>query len=439
MKYDASTPIAVFLGPSLDQEEARAILPANYYPPVRMGDVYRLMTCGVRLIVIIDGVFHGTAPVWQREIVAAIGNGVAVVGAGSMGALRAVELDSLGMVGHGTVYDWYRTGRIEGDDEVALLHSDAEYGYLSLSEPLVNIRHTLERATGAGVLTAAEAHGLAAAMKVLDHAERSYPALLASDVFGALPPATQSALRTFLARGTDSLKQHDARSVLAWCAASLPRLLEAQTPPRPDGRRIERTDELMLRGVPAPDGDLVLLSELVARAARNEPRARGVVRDAARRFFLCDWMRAEDVRPPEAIVERFVRDWRRQHATGDLAAWRAANAITDMELLGELGNRAAEAWLLAEGPDAFGLSSPFLEAWADSMGIEPPQPARTGTIGDWLIEHGPNYFGFDQWSPDVALARELQVSGYMTRLAAAREHGPVHQPQENVDAGAGAL
>src|SRR3546814_21137726 len=67
-----SSDLAVFLGPSLDQEEARAILPANYYPPVRMGDVYRLMTCSVRLIVIIDGVFHGTAPVWQREIVAAI-------------------------------------------------------------------------------------------------------------------------------------------------------------------------------------------------------------------------------------------------------------------------------------------------------------------------------------------------------------------------------
>lgn len=72
MIYDARTPIAVFLGPSLDLATARSVLPANYYPPVRVGDIYRLLATGVRLMVIIDGVFHassrcGSGRSWRRS------------------------------------------------------------------------------------------------------------------------------------------------------------------------------------------------------------------------------------------------------------------------------------------------------------------------------------------------------------------------------------
>ena len=116
MTYEARTPIAVFLGPSLDLATARSILPANYYPPVRMGDIYRLLATGVRLIVIIDGVFHASVPVWQREILAALKAGIIVVGTSSMGALRAAELAPYGMIGCGTVFQWYIQGRIAGDD-----------------------------------------------------------------------------------------------------------------------------------------------------------------------------------------------------------------------------------------------------------------------------------------------------------------------------------
>jgi len=92
MRFDPATPLAVFLGPSLAPDEARSCLPANYYPPVRLGDVYRLLACGVHRIAIIDGVFHQSTPVWQRELLAAIDEGIEVVGGASMGALRAAEL-----------------------------------------------------------------------------------------------------------------------------------------------------------------------------------------------------------------------------------------------------------------------------------------------------------------------------------------------------------
>src|SRR5262245_41157023 len=140
MQYNPQKPFAVFLGPSLAKRHAANIFAANYYPPARMGDIYQLLGTGVRIIVLIDGVFHRTASVWQREIVDALDNDIAVIGASSMGALRAAELYSFGMVGRGTIFEWYRDGVIVGDDEVALFHAGEEHNFQSFSEPLVNIR-----------------------------------------------------------------------------------------------------------------------------------------------------------------------------------------------------------------------------------------------------------------------------------------------------------
>ncbi len=77
-----------------------------------------------------------------REILNALEGGIKVVGGSSMGALRASELDVYGMVGVGKIYRWYKEGAINSDDEVALVFHP-ETGR-ALSEPLVNIRATLE-------------------------------------------------------------------------------------------------------------------------------------------------------------------------------------------------------------------------------------------------------------------------------------------------------
>ena len=41
------------------------------------------------------------------------------------------------MTGHGTIFEWYRDGVIEGDDEVAFTYKSEEKEYLHLSESLV--------------------------------------------------------------------------------------------------------------------------------------------------------------------------------------------------------------------------------------------------------------------------------------------------------------
>jgi len=440
MKFDPALPIAVFLGPSLDQATARTLLPANYYPPVRMGDVYRLVTCGVRLIVIIDGVFHGTAPVWQREIVAAMQNGITVVGASSMGALRAVELETFGMIGHGTIVDWYRAGRIEGDDEVALIHADGEYGYRAMSEPLVNIRWNLDRAVAAGALGEPDRQALLAEMQARDHTTRSYPAMFESEAFQRIDAAARDAVRPFFGAEAESLKSADAVSALRWCAGQLPGLLDTPAPPRPAGRSIERLNEQMLRGVPAANDELVPLHEILRRVVdSDQPRTASIVNHAARRYYLLEWARQAGVTAPADVVRGFEQDWTLRHGVTDRAAWLRANAITEGELALELTGRATADWLLARGPAAFGLDRPFLEAWAGLAGIEPPaEHATSDAFRSWLVGKTPYYFGVDQWFADVVFARELQVSGEVAQLATETSGSRLPAPGSRKEAHVGA-
>ena len=164
--------IIVFLGPSLDRTSAEKILPAEYHEPAKRGDILRAVQSGATIICLIDGVFHQDCAVAHREILHAIKSGVRVVGASSMGALRAAEMDTLGMVGVGEIYHKYKTGELESDDEVALVF-DPESG-LSLSEPLINIRYTLQHAQECGIISPAAHDTLLAAARSVFYPQRTY-------------------------------------------------------------------------------------------------------------------------------------------------------------------------------------------------------------------------------------------------------------------------
>ncbi|VBA31780.1 hypothetical protein LAUMK35_05097 [Mycobacterium pseudokansasii] len=70
-----------------------------------------------------------------------------------MGALRAAELHPLGMEGYGWVFESYRSGLLEADDEVAMVHGDPEDGYPVFVDALVNIRQTVAVAVESGAMT----------------------------------------------------------------------------------------------------------------------------------------------------------------------------------------------------------------------------------------------------------------------------------------------
>src|SRR5512145_1047332 len=162
----------VFLGPSLERETAEEILAAEYRPPAKRGDLLRAVEDGAEIIGLIDGVFHQESAVAHREILTAIKKGVRVVGSSSMGALRAAEMDTLGMTGIGEVYRLYRSGELVTDDEVALVF-DPETG-LSLSEPLVNIRFTLREAERQGIITPQDHAALFTAAQSVFYPQRTY-------------------------------------------------------------------------------------------------------------------------------------------------------------------------------------------------------------------------------------------------------------------------
>ena len=142
----------VFLGPTLPLAEARAVLDATYLPPVSQGDVYRASLERPSAIGIIDGYFERVPAVWHKEILWAMSQGIHVFGAASTGALRAAELAPYGMVGVGAIFEAFRTGVLEDDDEVAVVHGAEDTGYRSLSEAMVNVRATLGHAEAAGLI-----------------------------------------------------------------------------------------------------------------------------------------------------------------------------------------------------------------------------------------------------------------------------------------------
>ena len=168
--------IIVFLGPSLDLESAEKILTAEYRPPAKRGDLIAAARGRAEIIGLIDGVFHQESAVAHREILAALKGGIRVIGSSSMGALRAAEMDTLGMVGIGEIYRMYKSGELESDDEVALVF-DPLSG-MSLSEPLINIRFTLTRACEAGIIDAAAHDILLASARSLFYPKRTYQAMV---------------------------------------------------------------------------------------------------------------------------------------------------------------------------------------------------------------------------------------------------------------------
>ncbi|MEP7185021.1 MAG: TfuA-like protein [Rhodanobacter sp.] len=211
--------IVVFLGPSLPLADANALIDADIRPPCRMGDVFAATAEKPRAIVIIDGYFEQTPAVWHKEILHALSQGIAVFGGASMGALRAAELRVFGMVGIGAVFEDYASGTLEDDDEVAVAHLPKEAGYQCRSDAMVNIRHGLDLAATAQVISAITRNRLAAAAKQAYYPERSWQALFAVASELGIEPLEMLALRDFLATRQPDRKREDAVAVLKEVAA----------------------------------------------------------------------------------------------------------------------------------------------------------------------------------------------------------------------------
>ena len=205
--------IVVFAGPTISESEVLSQLGCEVRPPVSHGDLIRLMADPPQAIGIVDGYFEGAPSVWHKEILYAMDQGVHVFGASSMGALRAAELDTFGMQGVGTIYEWYRDGVIEDDDEVAVQHGPAEVGFLVASEPMVSIRATLGAACDAGVIVGDQQSLLVEIAKGQFYKLRSWDGLIAAAT-GTVDASVLRRLESWLPENRIDLKKADAIAML---------------------------------------------------------------------------------------------------------------------------------------------------------------------------------------------------------------------------------
>jgi hypothetical protein len=130
-----------------------------------------------------------------------------------MGALRAAEMDTLGMVGIGEIYRMYKSGELVSDDEVALVF-DPVSG-MSLSEPLINIRFTLVRAREDGIISADEHDAFLAAARAVFYPKRTYRSI--SDRAGdSVSPGTRDRFLAWAGTHACDQKRKDAIAALEY-------------------------------------------------------------------------------------------------------------------------------------------------------------------------------------------------------------------------------
>jgi hypothetical protein len=209
----------VFLGPTMPVGDARGLLNGRFLPPARNGDVLRALVHDPSAIVIIDGYFNWVPSVWHKEILYALDRGVPVYGTSSMGALRAAELDQFGMIGSGMVYEGYRSGRLTDDDEVAVMHGDAESDYRAMSDAMVNVRATIDDAIIAGVLDAESGAGVVDHIKAEFFPDRNLGHFVTAQACSKLLGRSATvALRQWLQDHWRDVKREDAEALLTTLA-----------------------------------------------------------------------------------------------------------------------------------------------------------------------------------------------------------------------------
>lgn len=169
--------VHVYAGPTLPRADiVNAVPNAVVQPPVAHGDLLRVHTRPGDVVVLIDGLFHQVASVRHKEILQLLADGVRVVGCSSMGALRAAELYPYGMIGNGSVFEMYRRGVIDADDEVAVMHGAAPE-YRRMSDSLVVFRHAVAGALEAGEINRRSAEAIIGHAAALHYTERTWDAV----------------------------------------------------------------------------------------------------------------------------------------------------------------------------------------------------------------------------------------------------------------------
>jgi len=174
----------VFAGPSLFGVERGSYPDVVFLPPAVQGSiVFAVREFDPKAILVVDGGFQSEPAVRHKEILWAISRGVALIGAASMGALRAAELFPH-MQGVGLIYRWYRRYAFAPDDAVAVLHGPEETGFAPLTEALVDLRRSFAAARASRRLRHETCTRLLGAASALNFRDRTLSRVIADALPG---------------------------------------------------------------------------------------------------------------------------------------------------------------------------------------------------------------------------------------------------------------
>ena len=212
-----SKPI-VYLGPTLRREEAVKILDADYRDPAKKGDFLMLSQDSdeKKYVGFIDGVFLHDYPPPPIEVYhLATRKNVELIGASSLGALRAVELEKFGMKGIGKIFQLFKNGVMNADDEVAVTF--VRGSNILQSEAMIDIRFNLFLAYKKGIITNETKKGFAKIAKSVYFPFRNYEDLI--NLTQQKCPSINDELenfRSYILKNRDSLKARDAVKLLKY-------------------------------------------------------------------------------------------------------------------------------------------------------------------------------------------------------------------------------
>lgn len=368
----------IFCGPSLEPAYVQnAIASAGadvvVLPPARQGDVLRLLRSKPKVIGLIDGFFLQQPAVHFKELLLALESGTAVLGAASMGALRAAELAVYGMEGIGNIYQMYIEGSLDGDDEVALLHASQDDGYRPLSDALVNIRVNVQRALQEKIINRAMASAIVNVAKRLHFTERTYANVL-SQLAHSGPRQwgrmNLNAFRDYVDHCGVDQKREDA---IALVSAVIDR---ARTPTPPAIRqRIQTPRTLFLRNfercyIGNRYGDQFIADYRIWSLAKLLcPSFQATWRQNCLRCLAIDQAREQGFQPPpdSVLLDEFRREMGLPTAA-DMAGWLAGHCMDE----GNLRLWLQERWLAAT-----------LENWHVHHGVE---TGRQGCFADYVCQ-----------------------------------------------------
>jgi hypothetical protein len=245
-----------------------------------------------------------------------------------MGALRAAELHPFGMVGIGQVYEWYRDGTIDADDEVAVAHGPAEFAFARLSDSLVDIRDACGAAESAGIISQETAAVLVSLARADHYVERSLRRTLEKARHCGGDTLQLEAMEQFVARARPGVKERDARTLLE----TLARITDDELAPLQVDYEVERTvflerleHEVEQEGPSSIPGTA---TDEIEVAGLGEPVA------VLRKKVLLARREADRIgmRASEAEIRAGVDDFRRQfglYRQSDTEAWASANGVTN--------------------------------------------------------------------------------------------------------------